>query len=169
LDTLQRKAWAYWQGRATNITTGGLGWDEQFAFRGHIVILIDEKTSSDGEGFSRGISELGLGKLVGTRTWGGGIWLSSDNTLVDGGIASAPEFGMYNANFGWGMGIEQMGVEPDVVVDNNPRATYAGADQQMEAAIQVLMEWLESEPVLLPEDPGRHKDMSLHRKVEECS
>lgn len=50
LNVLQRKAWMYWQGRATNITTGGLGWDEQFAFRGHIVILIDEKTSSDGEG-----------------------------------------------------------------------------------------------------------------------
>ena len=50
LDVLQRKAWMYWQGRATNITTGGLGWDEQYAFRGHIIVLIDEKTSSDGEG-----------------------------------------------------------------------------------------------------------------------
>lgn len=65
LDSLQRKAWSFWQGRATNITNGGLGWDEQFAFRGHIVVLIDEKTSSDGEGFSRGVSELGVGKLVG--------------------------------------------------------------------------------------------------------
>jgi len=71
LDVLQRKAWMYWQGRSQNATTGGLGWDEQFAFRGHIVVLIDEKTSSDGESFSRGVSELGLGKLVGTRTWGG--------------------------------------------------------------------------------------------------
>ena len=50
LDSLQRKAWMYFQGRATNITNGGLGWDEQFAFRGHIVVLIDEMTSSDGEG-----------------------------------------------------------------------------------------------------------------------
>lgn len=50
LTSLQRKAWMYFQGRATNITNGGLGWDEQFAFRGHIVILVDEKTSSDGEG-----------------------------------------------------------------------------------------------------------------------
>ncbi len=50
LDVLQRKAWMYWQGRATNITTGGLGWDEQYAFRGHVIVLIDEKTSSDGEG-----------------------------------------------------------------------------------------------------------------------
>jgi len=73
LDVLQRKAWMYWQGRSQNATTGGLGWDEQFAFRGHIVVLIDEKTSSDGEGFSRGMSELGLGRLIGSRTWGGEI------------------------------------------------------------------------------------------------
>ena len=50
LTSLQRKAWMYFQGRATNLTNGGLGWDEQFAFRGHTVILVDEKTSSDGEG-----------------------------------------------------------------------------------------------------------------------
>ena len=62
-------------------------------------------------GFARGVSELGLGKIVGTRTWGGGIWLSSDNTLVDGGIATAPEYGTYNDKLGWGLGIEQMGVE----------------------------------------------------------
>jgi tricorn protease len=72
LDILQRKAWMFWQDRATNIYNGGLGWDEQFAFRGHLVVLVDEKTSSDGEGFARGVSELGLGRLVGTRTWGGG-------------------------------------------------------------------------------------------------
>ena len=75
---------------------GGLGWDMQYAFRGHLVVLINEHTSSDGEAFARGVSELGLGKLVGKRTWGGGIWLSSDNKLVDGGIASAPEVGTYN-------------------------------------------------------------------------
>ena len=88
LDILQRQAFYYWQSRDFNPTNGGLGWDEQFAFRGHIIVLIDEKTSSDGEGVSRGISELGIGRLVGTRTWGGGIWLSSDNHLVDGGIAT---------------------------------------------------------------------------------
>jgi C-terminal processing protease CtpA/Prc len=88
LNVLQRQSFMFWQSRDFNPNNGGLGWDEQFAFRGHIVVLIDEETASDGEGVARGISELGLGKLVGTRTWGGGIWLSSDNHLVDGGIAS---------------------------------------------------------------------------------
>jgi len=168
LDALQRKAWSFWQGRASNITNGGLGWDEQFAFRGHIVILIDEKTSSDGEGFSRGVAELGLGRLVGTRTWGGGIWLSSDNHLVDGGIATAPEIGTYNNNFGWGLGIEQLGVQPDIEIDNNPRTTFDGKDEQMEAAINILKEWLEDEPYVLPNKPGPHTNMSLQKEYESC-
>ena len=88
LDVLQRQVIYYWQSRDLTPNNGGLAWDEHFAFRGHIVVLIDEKTSSDGEGVSRGIAELGIGKLIGTRTWGGGIWLSSDNHLVDGGIAT---------------------------------------------------------------------------------
>jgi len=168
LETLQRRAWMYWESRTRNITTGGLGWDEQFAFRGHLVVLMDEHTASDGEGFSRGVSELGLGKLVGTRTWGGGIWLSSDNHMVDGGIATAPEIGTYNANFGWGLGIEQMGVEPDIVVDNNPREVFDGKDAQLERAIDLLKEWMEEEPVVLPKSPGPHRDMSLHDEAKGC-
>jgi C-terminal processing protease CtpA/Prc len=102
---LQRAAWSYFGGRNTRFGGGDMDWDQQFAFRGHVVVLIDEHTSSDGEGVSRSISELGIGRLVGTRTWGGGIWLASDNKLVDGGIATAPEFAVYNDKFGWGMGI----------------------------------------------------------------
>jgi C-terminal processing protease CtpA/Prc len=169
LDILQRKAWMFWQGRATSVNNGGLGWDQQFAFRGHIVVLIDEKTSSDGEGFSRGVSELGLGRLVGTRTWGGGIWLSSDNHLVDGGIATAPEIGTYNDNFGWGLGIEQQGVEPDVTVDNNPRVAFDGGDQQLEKAIDILAQWLQDEPIVMPKAPAAKRDMSLKPEVENCA
>ena len=99
LSVLQRRPWMYWQSRDFNPSNGGLGWDEQYAFRGHLVVLVDEKTSSDGEGVARGISELGLGKLVGTRTWGGGIWLSSDNHLVDGGIATVCMSFVPNSSF----------------------------------------------------------------------
>jgi len=161
LTALQRRAWMYWQGRATNVHNGGLGWDEQFAFRGHLVVLVDEHTASDGEGFSRGVMELGLGKTVGMRTWGGGIWLSSDNHLVDGGIATAPEIGTYNNNFGWGLGIENVGVTPDFIVDNDPRQVEMGNDAQLEKAIEVLRDWLKEEPVVLPAQPGPHPDNSL--------
>jgi len=115
------------------------------------------------------MSELGLGKLIGTRTWGGGIWLSSDNHLVDGGIATAPEIGAYNKKFGWGLGIENMGVEPDIWIDNDPYQTYGGRDAQLEKAIEVLKDWLEEEPVVLPQSPGRHRDMSLHEDRNRCS
>ena len=161
INVLQRKAWMYWQSRDFDVENGGLGWDMQFAFRGHLIVLVDEKTSSDGEGVTRGISELGLGRVIGTRTWGGGIWLSSDNHLVDGGIATAPEIGDYNDNFGWGMGIEQMGVEPDIVVDNDPHETFLGKDRQLERAIQELKEWIEQEPVVVPKPKTKRKDMTM--------
>jgi tricorn protease len=165
LDTLQRKAWMFW-GDRTGVRTGGLDWDNQFAFRGHLVVLIDEHTASDGEGVSRGISELGLGRLVGTRTWGGGIWLSSDNRLVDGGIATAPEMGTFNSKFGWGGGIEQQGVKPDIEVDNNPRTTFDGKDTQLERAIAELKTWLKEEPTVNFQSPGPKPDMSL--QTDDC-
>ena len=164
LTALQRKAWMYWKSR-TGTRNGNLDWDEQFAFRGHIVVLVNEHTASDGEGVARGISELGLGRVVGTRTWGGGIWLSSDNGLVDGGIATAPEIGTFNAKFGYGMGIENVGIDPDVVVDNNPRTAFDGKDTQLERAIVELKEWLRDEPIVVPTPPEFIKDVSLH---EDC-
>ena len=67
----------------------------QYAFRGHVVVLCNEFTASDGEAFAEGFRRLGLGKVIGTRTWGGEIWLSASNVLVDRGIATAAEFGVY--------------------------------------------------------------------------
>ena len=181
---LQRAAWSYF-GCRTRFGGGDLDWDQQGSFQGHVVVLIDEKTSSDGEGVSRSISEMGLGKLIGMKTWGGGIWLASDNKLVDGGIATAPEFGVYSKTFGWGMGIgtwkrmtplktsllqislfillftEQQGVDPDIEVDNNPRTAFDGKDTQMERAIAELKSWLEREPVVIPKPPASKPDMSL--------
>jgi hypothetical protein len=97
-----------------------------------------------------------------------GIWLSSDNKLVDGGIASAPEVGTFNSNFGWGLGIEQIGVKPDYVVDNDPRETFDGIDRQLEEAIQLLSTWLQEEPVRFPQSPPNHNDMSLDKVAEGC-
>ena len=61
----------------------------QYAFRGHVVVICNEWTASDGEAFCEGFRRLGIGKIIGTRTWGGEIWLSFDNALVDKGMASA--------------------------------------------------------------------------------
>ncbi|MEM7773065.1 MAG: S41 family peptidase, partial [Cyanobacteria bacterium P01_A01_bin.37] len=67
-------------------------------------------TASDGEAFKEGFRRLGLGKVIGTRTWGGEIWLSLQTWLVDRGIASAAEIGVYGPEGEWL--IEGHGVEP---------------------------------------------------------
>ena len=68
LEKLIRQAWFYWKPRKSAPT-----WNMQYAFRGHIVVLCNERTASDGEAFTEGFRRLGLGKVIGTRTWGGEI------------------------------------------------------------------------------------------------
>ena len=147
LGALLRKAWFFWQGRIGNPT-----WNMQYAFRGHIVVLVDENTASDGEAFAEGFRRLGLGKVIGTRTWGGEIWLSSGNVLVDRGIATAAETGVYGPERAWL--IEGHGVDPDIVVDNLPHQTFLGSDAQLDAAIKYLQGEIKAKPVSIPAAPG---------------
>ena len=111
----------------------------------------NERTASDGEAFAEGVKRLDLGTVIGTRTWGGEIWLTSSNVLVDRGIATAAEFGVYGPEGEWL--IEGHGVEPDIVVDNLPHATFEGQDAQLDAAIDLLLEQIETEPVEKWTDP----------------
>jgi tricorn protease len=156
LEKLLRKAWFYWQPRV-----GSPYWNMQYAFRGHLVVLCDAFTASDGEAFAEGFRRLGLGKLIGTRTWGGEIWLTSSNVLVDRGIATAAEFGVYGPEGEWL--IEGHGVDPDVVVDNPPHASFTGQDAQLEAAVAHLQELIRQKPVAVPLPP-RYPDKSLKKK-----
>jgi len=153
LGRLMRRPWFYWSQRRGHAPA----WNQQFAFRGHVVVLCNERTASDGEAFSEGFRRLGLGQVIGTRTWGGEIWLTSSNRLVDGGIATAAEFGVYGPEGEWL--IEGWGVEPDIVVDNLPHATFNGEDAQLQAAIDYLEKKIAEEPVD-PVLPPRHPDKS---------
>ena len=146
LEKLIRKAWFYWKPRA-----GDPYWNLHYAFRGHMVVLCNEYTASDGEAFAEGFRRLGLGKVMGTRTWGGEIWLSSNNRLTDRGLARAPQTGVYGPEREWL--IEGHGVDPDIVVDNLPHATFNGKDTQLEAAIAYLQEQIKENPVDIPEPP----------------
>ncbi len=142
-----RKAWFTWSQRMGQPAT----WNMQYAFQGHLVVLCDEWTASDGEAFSEGVKRLKLGTVIGTRTWGGEIWLSSDNFLVDRGIATAAESGVFGPEGEWL--IEGHGVEPDVVVDNLPHATFKGEDAQLKAAIEHLKKKIAEQPVEMPKTP----------------
>jgi tricorn protease len=146
LGELMRKAWFYWQPRV-----GNPAWNMQYAFRGHIVVLCDEQTASDGEAFSEGFKRLHLGTLIGTRTWGGEIWLSGSNRQADNGVATAAEIGVYGPDGIWL--IEGHGVDPDKVVDDLPHATYEGSDAQLDAAIDLLKQEIEEDPRPVPAHP----------------
>ncbi len=147
LAKLMRKAWFYWQPRIGNPT-----WNMQYAFRGHMVVLCDPETGSDGEAFTEGFRRLGLGKVIGVRTWGGEIWLSANNHLADNGIATAAETGVYGPEGKWL--IEGHGVDPDIVKDNLPHATFLGQDAQLEEAVRYLEEQIKKEPRPVPRPPA---------------
>jgi tricorn protease len=146
LGKLIRKAWMYWQPRV-----GKPYWNMQQSFRGHIVVLCDEWTGSDGEAFAEGFRRLGLGKVIGTRTWGGEVWLSAGNNLADGGIATTGETGVFGPERSWL--IEGHGVDPDIVVDDLPHATFEGKDAQLDAAIKHLEQLIHDKPNPVPAPP----------------
>ena len=141
LSTLMRRAWAFWNG----LEGGPVYTNMQQAFRGHLIILIDEGTYSDGETFSAGAKALDLAPLLGTRTAGAGIWLSDRNPLADRGQARVAEYGQFGLDGRWL--VEGHGVEPDIEVENLPHASYLGEDAQLDAAIAWLEEKLASEPI----------------------
>jgi tricorn protease len=146
LEKLLRQAWFYWQPRV-----GDSEWNMQYAFRGHMVVLCDQETASDGEAFTEGFHRFKLGKTIGVRTWGGEIWLSASNFEADGGIATAAELGVYGPEGQWL--IEGHGVEPDIVIDNLPHATFAGEDAQLKAALELLKREISSDPRPVPPPP----------------
>jgi len=152
LNRLLRKVWFHWSQRVGQ----GPVWNMQYAFRGHIVVLCNERTASDGEAFTEGIRRLDLGTIIGTRTWGGEIWLTGTNFLVDRGVATSAEFGVFGPQGDWL--IEGHGVDPDIVVDNLPHATFEGEDAQLDAAIEFLQEKIRQEPVedwIMPPHPDK--------------
>lgn len=146
LEKLMRQAWMYFKGR-----TGEPTWNMQYAFRGHMVVLMDQTTASDGEAFADGFRRLGLGEVIGMRSWGGEIWLSNNTRASDGGLARTPQSGVYGPEGEWL--IEQIGLVPDIVVDNLPHATFNGEDAQLDAAIRHLQQKIADDPRPVPPPP----------------
>ena len=140
IEKLLRRSWAFWASNGRQPQS-----NMQNTFRGHLVVLVDELTYSDGETFAAGIKALKLGPLVGKRTAGAGVWLSDATGLSDNGMARVAEFGQFAADGEWL--IEGVGVSPDVEVDNLPHETFNGRDRQLEVAIELLEKKLKEQPV----------------------
>ena len=112
------------------------------------VALINEDTSSDGDIFSHAFRQWKIGPLVGKRTWGGAIGITDHGPLLDGGVVFVPEFGTADENGRWI--IEGHGVDPDIVVEQDPMEVLKGHDPQLERGVQELMQRLPVAPAGLP-------------------
>jgi tricorn protease len=126
--------------------------DPATAILGPKVMLIDEFSASDGDIVGYRFRKYGLGKLIGKRTWGGVVGIRGSLPLLDGGYLMRPEIASYDTE-GKTWPIEGVGMEPDIVVDNDPAKEFAGEDQQLEKAIEVIMQELATKPAVLPGPP----------------
>ncbi len=150
-DLLARKTLSYWNvnGLAPMKTPG-------IAHDGPKVMLINGYSSSGGDAFPYYFRKRGLGKLIGTRTWGGLVGISGNARLVDGGYISVPRFGIYDENSQWI--IEGVGVYPDIEVVDRPEELAKGNDPGIEKAVEELLKELKENPskkVTAPKSPDR--------------
>jgi len=137
---LARRVLAWMKGR-----NGYVGPYPENTLNGRFVVLTNERAGSDGDIFPRSVQVAGLAPVIGTRTWGGVVGISLQNPLVDKGISTRPRtFAFWEPRRRWGL--EGEGVEPDVVVDNDPGAVYRGEDAQLERGIEVVLDLLRKTP-----------------------
>lgn len=120
-------------------------------FHGHMVCLINETSASDGDIFPHRFRKAGLGPLIGKRTWGGVVGISSRGPLIDGGTVYVPLQGTNDIDGSWI--IEGEGVSPDIEVENDPAAVIAGRDPQLERGIEEVMKRIRENPLRLPKRP----------------
>ncbi len=107
-----------------------------------MVALINEATGSDGDIFSHAFKVLRLGPLIGVRTWGGVIGINPRRRLIDGTVVTQPQFAFFFDDIG--LGLENRGEEPDIVVDITPGDYSLGKDTQLDRALEEALKILGS-------------------------
>ncbi len=115
------------------------------------AMLINGLAGSGGDAFPHYFRQAGLGKLIGTRTWGGLVGISGNPGLIDGGAIAVPTFGFYEKDGTWG--IEGHGVDPDIEVIDDPAKMVNGGDPQLDKAIEVLLAEVQTNPYVRPTRP----------------
>jgi tricorn protease len=104
---------------------------------GPLVAVTNEHAGSDGDIFTHCFKLLGLGPVVGKRTWGGVVGIAPHHMLVDGSLTTQPEYAFWFADVGWG--VENYGTDPDVEVDISPQDHVAGTDPQLDKAVALAL------------------------------
>ena len=120
-------------------------------FLGPMVCLVNEFSASDGDIFPYQFKKNNLGPVIGKRSWGGVVGIRGTLPFVDGGYLNRPEFANFSVESEWIL--EGVGMEPDIVVDNDPALEFEGRDQQLEKALEIIKEEMKKKPAKLPEIP----------------
>ena len=120
--------------------------DPDRARRGPVVFVANEFSGSDGDIVNARAQALGLGPVVGARTWGGVVGIDGRFDLVDGTRVTQPRYGYWLEGKGWG--VENHGVDPDIEVIHNPAALFSDADPQLDRAIAEALARLEEVPAV---------------------
>jgi tricorn protease len=125
---------------------------------GPLVTITNEQAGSDGDIFTHSFKLLGLGPVVGKRTWGGVIGINPTYPLVDGSVTTQPEYSFWFQDVGWG--VENYGTDPDYDVDIKPQDHAAGVDPQMDKAIDLVLRALKRHRPVGP-DVGTRPNLTL--------
>ncbi|MEM0136304.1 MAG: S41 family peptidase, partial [Thermoplasmatales archaeon] len=115
-----------------------------------IVALTNEYAGSDGDIFSYSFKLMKMGKLIGTRTWGGVVGINPLRKLIDGTVVTQPEYSFWFK--GVGFGVENYGVDPDIEIEFKPEDYASGRDPQLDVAISILQEQMKEKKEDLPKE-----------------
>ncbi len=144
IDLLQRPVQSYWNMRYGNDLKM-----PNASIQGPKVMIIDETAGSGGDMLPWMFRKFGVGTLIGKRTWGGLVGTLGFPELMDGGSVTAPNLAIWTEE---GFIVENVGVPPDIEVEQWPAEVISGRDPQLEKAIEVALRELERNP---PDEPAR--------------
>jgi len=153
VDALHRPLLGYFMTRAGNDFTVPMN-----SIFGPKAMIVNEYAGSGGDAMPWMFRKLGLGPLVGKRTWGGLVGIYDFPELIDGGFVTAPDLAFYNTEKQWD--VENHGVQPDVEVECDPALVRQGHDPQLERTVEILLEKLKTAPLPKferPEFPNHYK------------
>jgi tricorn protease len=143
IERLRRKAVSFDRSRGGTVYT--YPWR---LVNGPFVVLTNEFAGSDGDIFPKVMQLDQLAPVIGTRSWGGVVGIRGDKPLVDGGMLTEPEYAWWDPKDGWDL--ENQGVTPDIVLDNQPTEVAKGIDAQLDRAIAEVMVLHAQRPPIVP-------------------
>jgi tricorn protease len=115
------------------------------AIYGPKVMIVNQFAGSGGDALPWYFRKLGIGPIVGERTWGGLIGIGGYPTLLDNGYVMAPRWAIYGLKGDWE--VENHGIAPDIEVMMDPKLVREGHDPQLEKAVETVMQLLKEHPM----------------------